>query len=164
MIMYIFVLYIILALKTKMRIKSYLIKLKTKSSLQFIDLTEKIQSVLEKSGVNNGIVNIQSLHTTMAIIVNEAEPLLIGDMKKTLERIASQKADYQHDDFTIRTVNMCEGECQNGHSHCKALFLSTSVILNILKGNLQLGEWQRIFAIELDRARHRKIAVQILGK
>ena len=147
-----------------MLIKSYLIKLKTKSSLQFIDLTDKIQNILEKSGIRNGIINIQSLHTTMAIIVNEAEPLLISDMKKTLERIASQKADYQHDDFTIRTVNMCDGECQNGHSHCKALFLSTSVILNILKGDLQLGEWQRVFAIELDRSRNRKIAVQIMGR
>ena len=59
---------------------------------------------------------------------------------------------------------MCDGECDNGHSHNKALHLPTSVMLNIIKGKLQLGTWQRIFAIELDQARPRKIALQIIGE
>jgi secondary thiamine-phosphate synthase enzyme len=147
-----------------MRIKNYLIKFRTKATFDFIDTTNKIQELIERSGVKTGIINIQSLHTTMAILVNESEPLLIDDMKKTLERVASQKTNYRHDDFTVRTVNMCEGECQNGHSHCKAIFLPTSILFNVFRGGLQLGQWQRIFAVELDRARHRKIAVQIMGK
>lgn len=147
-----------------MKILNKIIELKTQSTLEFIDLTDKIQNILKQAKVEKGIVNIQSLHTTMAVVVNENEPLLIGDIKKTLERIASEKADYQHDDFTIRTVNMCEGECQNGHSHCKAICLSTSQILNIIKGQLQLGQWQRVFAIELDRSRPRKVALQIMGE
>lgn len=147
-----------------MKIVNKIIELKTAESLEFIDITERIQKILKKINVKQGIVNIQSLHTTMAVIVNENEPLLIGDIKKTLERIASQKAGYQHDDFTIRTVNMCEGECQNGHSHCKAICLATSQLLNVLDSQLQLGQWQRVFAIELDRARPRKIALQIMGE
>lgn len=147
-----------------MKILNKIIELKTQSTLEFIDLTDKIQNILKQAKVEKGIVNIQSLHTTMAVVVNENEPLLIGDIKKTLERIASEKADYRHDDFTIRTVNMCEGECQNGHSHCKAICLSTSQILNIIKGQLQLGQWQRVFAIELDRSRPRKVALQIMGE
>ena len=147
-----------------MKIVNEIIKLKTAATLEFIDITDKIQNVLKEAGVEKGIVNIQSLHTTMAVIVNEAEPLLIGDMKKTLERIASQKAQYKHDDFTIRTVNMCDGECQNGHSHCKAICLSISQMLNVLDSQLQLGQWQRVFVIELDRARPRKVALQIIGE
>jgi len=147
-----------------MKIVNEVIKLKTATTLEFIDITDKVQNILKKVKINRGIVNIQSLHTTMAILVNENEPLLIGDIKKTLEKIASQKAQYQHDDFTIRTVNMCEGECQNGHSHCKAICLATSQLLNILDGRLQLGQWQRVFAIELDRSRPRKIALQIIGE
>jgi thiamine phosphate synthase YjbQ (UPF0047 family) len=85
-------------------------------------------------------------------------------MKKLLEKIAPEKADYQHDDFNIRTINMCDGECQNGHSHCKAIHLPTSQMLNIVSNKLQLGKWQRIFAIELDRSRPRQIALQIIGK
>lgn len=147
-----------------MKIINKIINLKTAATLEFIDITERIQEEITHSQVKNGIVNIQSLHTTMGVIVNEAEPLLISDMKKSLDKIAPEKAVYDHDNFEIRTVNMCDGECQNGHSHCKAIHLPTSQLMNILKGKLQLGQWQRIFAIELDRARPRRIALQIIGE
>jgi len=147
-----------------MKITNHIIELKTATTLDFIDITDKIQRVIKKANIKKGIINIQSAHTTMAVIVNEAEPLLIGDMKKTLERIAPRTTKYMHDNFDIRTVNMCDGECKNGHSHCKALCLPTSQILNIIKSKLQLGQWQRVFAIELDRSRPRKLTLQIIGK
>ncbi len=147
-----------------MKIKNHIISLATKATLEFIDITDDILSAIKKCGIRNGIVNIQSLHTTMAIIVNEAEPLLIDDMKKMLERVAPETAEYDHDNFEIRTVNMCDGECQNGHSHCKALLLSPSQLLNIVDAKLQFGRWQRVFALELDRARPRQVALQIIGE
>jgi len=147
-----------------MEIKNEIIKLKTATTLDFIDITDKIQKILKNVKIKNGIINIQSLHTTMAIIVNEAEPLLIGDMKKMLNRIAPRTIEYMHDNFEIRTVNMCDGECKNGHSHCKSVHLPTSQMLNVVRNKLQLGKWQRVFAIELDRSRPRKVALQIVGK
>ncbi len=146
-----------------MRIKNHIIKLKTAATLDFIDITEKIQKKIKKAGVENGIINIQSLHTTMAIIVNEAEPLLIEDMKKLLEKMAPRTYKYMHDNFKIRTVHMHKNESVNGHAHSKALYLPTSTILNVIKSKIQLGEWQRIFAVELDESRPRKIALQIIG-
>jgi secondary thiamine-phosphate synthase enzyme len=143
---------------------NHVIKLATKATLEFIDITDEVLTAIKKCGIKNGIVNIQSLHTTMAIIVNEAEPLLIGDMKKMLERVAPETLEYDHDNFEIRTVNMCDGECQNGHSHCKALLLSPSQMLNIVDEKLQFGRWQRVFALELDRARPREVALQIIGE
>lgn len=89
-----------------MKITNHIIDLATKATLEFIDITDDVLSAIKKSGIANGIVNIQSLHTTMAIIVNEAEPLLIGDMKKMLERVAPEKIEYDHDNFDIRTVNI----------------------------------------------------------
>lgn len=147
-----------------MKITNHIIELKTATTLDFIDITDKIQKILHKIEIKNGIINIQSLHTTMAVIVNEAEPLLIGDIKKMLEKIAPHTSEYMHDNFEIRTVNMCDGECQNGHSHCKAVHLPTSQLLNVLENKLQLGQWQRIFAVELDRSRPRKVALQIIGE
>ena len=147
-----------------MKIDNHIINLKTTTTLDFIDITDKIQKILKNIKIKNGVINIQSLHTTMAIIVNEAEPLLIGDIKKMLDRVAPMAVEYMHDDFEIRTVNMCEGECKNGHSHCKSVHLPTSQILNVVKNNLQLGRWQRVFAIELDRSRPRKVALQIMGE
>ena len=146
-----------------MKIVNHIINLKTTATLDFIDITEKIQTKIKQSGITKGVINIQSLHTTMSTIVNEAEPLLISDMKKLLEKLAPQTMQYMHDNFEIRTVNMCDNECDNGHSHNKAIHLPTSVMLNIIRNKLQIGTWQRIFAIELDRPRPRKIALQIMG-
>jgi secondary thiamine-phosphate synthase enzyme len=146
-----------------MRVINHIIELKTTTTLDFIDLTEKIKERIKETGITNGVINIQSLHTTMAIIVNEAEPLLIDDMKKLLEKLAPRTAEYLHDNFEIRTVNMCDGECANGHAHNKALHLPTSTMLNVINNSLQLGTWQRVFAIELDRSRPRQVALQIMG-
>ena len=138
-----------------MKIINEIIKLKTATTLDFIDITDKIQSKIKKAGIKNGIINIQSMHTTVAVIVNEAEPLLIEDMKKLLEKLAPRTYKYMHDNFEIRTVNMCDGECQNGHSHCEALHFPSNIVLNIIGGKIQLGQWQRIFLMELDSARSR---------
>ncbi len=146
-----------------MKLVNHIIKLKTAATLDFIDITDKIKKILKKAGIKKGVVNIQSLHTTMAILVNEAEPLLITDMKKILDKVAPRTIKYMHDNFEIRTVNMCDGECANGHAHCKAMYLPTSSMLNIVNNKLQLGTWQRVFAVELDRSRPRKIAVQVMG-
>jgi secondary thiamine-phosphate synthase enzyme len=147
-----------------MKIVNHVIKLSTATSLDFIDITDKIKGKIKRSGIKNGVVNIQSLHTTMAIIIQEAEPLLIGDLKKTLEKVAPRTLKYMHDNFKIRTVNMHPNEPVNGHSHCKALFLPSCVFINIVKANLNIGQWQRIFAVELDDARSRKVSVQIIGR
>jgi len=113
--------------------------------------------------VRDGFVNVQTRHTTTAILVSEHEPLLMEDLKRTLERAAPCHVEYRHDDFSVRTVNMCPDEEKNGHAHCKALFLRSSECLNVVEGRVDLGQWQRIFLLELDRARSRTVSVMILG-
>lgn len=147
-----------------MKISNHIIKLTTSTTLDFIDITDKIMKILKEKGIKDGIINIQSMHTTMAVIIQEAEPLLLGDLKKTLEKVAPRTMKYMHDNFSIRTVNMNPNEPINGHAHCKALFLTPGVFLNIAGEKLQLGRWQRIFAVELDNARPRMINLQIMGK
>ncbi|MGH9849843.1 MAG: secondary thiamine-phosphate synthase enzyme YjbQ [Blastocatellia bacterium] len=139
------------------------IRLTTSERLQFIDLTERIIELVKESGIQHGLVNVQTRHTTTAIIVNEHEPLLLEDMKKALDRIAPPDQYYQHNDFSIRTVNLEEEENGNGHSHCQALFLPTAEQLNLTSGRLELGKWQRIFLLELDCARERSVSVMIFG-
>ena len=147
-----------------MKIINHILNLTTATTLDFIDVTEKIQKKIKEAGVKNGIINIQSMHTTMAVIIQESEPLLIGDLKETLEKVVPRTYRYAHDNFKIRTVNMHSNEPKNGHSHCKAIFLTPGVFLNIVKSRLQLGEWQHVFAVELDASRQRKIALQIIGE
>ena len=137
--------------------------LRTRGCLEFHDCTELIQSLVHQSGIQDGIVHIQSRHTTVSVIVNENEPLLLQDMKRVLERIAPQSENYLHNDFSIRTVNMNDLEDRNGHSHCKALFLPVSQMINVIDGQLDLGTWQRIFVLELDHERERSISIVVMG-
>ena len=113
--------------------------------------------------MRDGLVSIFSKHTTAAIKINENEPLLIGDMEAFLQKIAPVDQYYAHNDFSIRTVNMNEDECPNGHSHCAHLTLGTSETIPIIDGELQLGQYQSIFVIELDRPREREILVSVIS-
>lgn len=144
--------------------KNKIIKIKTKGLFDITDLTDDINSFVKKNKIKDGLVNIQSFHTTASIVVQENEPLLLEDIKKMLDRLAPKKNKYNHDDFKRRTVNVCDDECINGHSHCKAVSLRTSVTLNLINKKIQFGPWQRILFIELDRARPRKVQIQILGQ
>ncbi len=139
------------------------LKLQTRECLQFIDVTTKIKELVALSGIRHGLVNVQSKHTTTAIIINENEPLLLQDLRRTLESLAPRDAPYSHDNFEIRTENMTPEERPNGHAHCKALFLRTSETLNVVNGKLDLGRWQSIFFLELDTARERSISLTVLG-
>ncbi len=136
----------------------------TKSEFDFIDITEEVEKFVNQCGIKNGLINIQTFHTTTAIIINEKEPLLLEDIKKNLERLAPKGIDYNHDNFEIRTVNVCSDECANGHSHCRAIYLPVNITLNLINGKMQLGQWQKVMLLELDRARLRKIQIQIIGE
>ncbi|MGB2694700.1 MAG: secondary thiamine-phosphate synthase enzyme YjbQ [Dehalococcoidia bacterium] len=137
--------------------------LDTREAPEFIDITEDVQAVVAEAGVRFGQVTVTSCHTTAAIRVNENEPLLLEDMARLLHQIAPHDGDYDHNDFSRRTVNMEEEECANGHAHCQHLFLSTSETLPIIEGKMPLGQWQRIFFVELDRARQRRVLVNVVG-
>jgi secondary thiamine-phosphate synthase enzyme len=146
-----------------MKIVNTVFNLKTKCKFDFIDLTDKVKSFIKKNRIKNGFINIQSLHTTATVFVNEREPLLLEDFKNHLEKLSPQESDYNHDDFERRTVNLCNDECKNGHSHCKAIHLPVNIALNLINSEIQLGQWQRILFVELDRPKKRKVQVQIMG-
>jgi secondary thiamine-phosphate synthase enzyme len=137
---------------------------KTKKKYDFRDLTAQLGKIVKASKIKNGLLNVQSLHTSAGVFINENEPLLLKDLQANWSRIFSPQAAYNHDNFKIRTVNMCAGECQNGHSHVNAVLLGSDVAVNIVAGKLKLGRWQRIFFVELDRARPRALSVMALGE
>ncbi len=144
------------------------LKVETSGSPKFFDITDQVTELLDASKINNGLVCVFSQHTTTAVVIQEDEPLLMTDLSSFIERLAPKDAHYRHNDFNVRTVHMHEDECPNGHSHCQNLVLGTSESIPIVQGKMILGQWQRIFVIELDADKanqisHRNIAVQIMG-
>ena len=146
-----------------MRICNFQINLDTTNAPEFIDITNQVLDSIAESNIAMGNALVYSKHTTAAIKINEMEPLLLEDLTRTLEHIAPRDADYRHNDFTVRTVNMNEDECPNGHAHCQHLALSTSETIPIIDGALQLGTYQRVFFIELDHPRQREFLIQVMG-
>jgi secondary thiamine-phosphate synthase enzyme len=139
------------------------IRIETQHPTQFIDLTDEVTAFVRDARVHTGVINVQGLHTTTAVIVNEHDPLLLSDVAALLERIAPQDGVYRHDNVSLRTSNCVLADRPNGHSHCRALLLAPSVSLNIAGGRLQLGTWQRIFLVELDGPRTRTVSVVVIG-
>ena len=129
---------------------------------QFIDLTDRLGRIVASRGVAAGVLNVQTLHTTTAIVVNEHEPLLLEDFQQQLEETAPDDGRYRHDDASARAVNVKAEERTNGHAHCRALFLPTAVSLNVIEGRLVLGRWQRVFFVELDGPQEREISAMVL--
>ena len=138
------------------------IRIASERAMQFIDLTARIEAVATEAGIHAGLVNVHSLHTTTAIVVNQAEPLLLVDFDALLARTAPKDAPYRHNDLNVRTL--APGERANGHAHYQALLLGSSASLNFAEGRLQLGRSQRVFLVELDGPRPREVSILILGE
>ena len=66
------------------------IRIASHRTTEFIDLTDDLRRLVTSAGIRNGILSVQSLHTTAAIIANEHEPLLLADFEAFLERVAPQ--------------------------------------------------------------------------
>ncbi len=131
---------------------------------QMIDITDEVERLVDKAGVTWGFVVIFCRHTTAAVRINENEPLLLADMEEFLEKVAPRDCYYQHNDFSIRTHNMTDDECPNGHAHCQHLLMGASEVVPLDEGKLALGRWQRLFLVELDRpGREREVLLQVFG-
>ncbi len=122
------------------------------------DITAEAEAVVKKSKIKYGLLTIYTQHTTCAIKINENEDKLQEDMLTFLEKIVPQKGKYGHDTHPIDNR-------KNAHSHLKALLLTASENIPVQEGKLLLGEWQRIFFIELDGPREkRNVIFHVMGE
>jgi secondary thiamine-phosphate synthase enzyme len=140
------------------------LSLETTEPIQLLDITDDVAGIVRDSGVSDGTVSILSRHTTAAIRIQESEPLLQLDLLRFLRRLAPATDRYEHNDFEIRTQHMHPDESPNGHSHCLQFLLGSSETVPVMSGQLLLGQWQRIFLVELDGPRpEREVLIQAVG-
>ena len=125
------------------------IKLKIKSQ-EFFDATDKVESVIRKSKIQNGICTVFAVGSTSAVLINENEPMIIQDLKDSLEKIAPSEKIYHH--------------AENAYSHMRASFIGSSQSIPIKDGKIILGTWQSIMITNFDtETREREIVVAIIG-
>ena len=140
--------------------------LRTTGGLTVTDITDDVNDAVRESGISDGIACIYSPHTTCCVRVNEFESGFLEDFTGLLRKLVPTESYYAHDDWERRTENICveDMEVGNGHSHCMAMLLGTAgESVPVREGELQLGTWQRVLFIELDRERDRRWLVQVVG-
>jgi len=120
---------------------------RTRGRCEFVDITAAVQDAVKALDINNGVVTVFVPHTTAAVTINEnADPDVISDMIRTLERLVPRSGDYAHS----------EG---NADAHVKASLIGSSVRVPVGNGALKLGTWQGIFFCEFDGPRQREVWV-----
>lgn len=127
---------------------------------QFTCLLEDVSDFIADFD-GNGLLSIYTKHTTCAIKILENEILLLADINKMLERLFPKCGDYLHDVIELRDVP--EDERINGFSHMRQFFLPTSETIPVIGGQLQLGEWQTPFLVDLDTVRERQVVFSLLS-
>lgn len=126
----------------------------TKKHREYINITGKVEEIVRKSGVQEGMVLVSAMHITAGVYVNDAESGLIQDIDEWLEKLAPFDQNYRHH----RT-----GE-SNGDSHLKSLLVHHEVIVPVTNGQLDLGPWQQVYYAEFDGQRPKRLVVKVMGE
>lgn len=145
-----------------MKIHKERIDLESKTQIEFMDITDRVQEIVDRSGVREGQALVYVPHTTMGVAINHNESMLLQDFMRVLYKIVPVDAQYSHDLFELKRESVSDGR-SNGHSHCKAILLGNSETIPVEKGRLLLTERQNIFAVEFDGSRKRDVFIQVIG-
>jgi len=129
-------------------------EINTSKRIQAIDITGKVEKVVKKSGLKNGICQIFVPHATAGIILEEAESGLLRDIENIVDKIFPKGAGYEHDRID-----------DNANSHLASGFFGQSRILPIKNGEIVRGTWQRPLFLELDGPRNRRsVFITVIGE
>ena len=137
-----------------MKIHSKHLSINTEKRIDFVNITGKVEEVVEESGVKDGIVLVNPMHNTASVFINDAESGLIKDFQEWLEKLAPKNFDYKHHQT---------GE-DNGFSHLWRTIMGRETTVAISDGRLDLGTWEQLFYGEFDGQRNKRILVKVLGE
>ena len=126
----------------------------TKQHREFINITDKVEDLVGRSGIAEGFVPVSAMHITAGVYVNDAEAGLIADIEEWLEQLAPYRPGYRHH---------ATGE-SNADAHLKSLLVHHEVIVPITDGKLDLGPWQKIYYAEFDGQRRKRVLVKAIGE
>jgi len=131
------------------------LELKTQKYFQYINITERVQDIVDKSKIKEGIVFVNAAHNTATVIMQEQDSTIHEDTKDAIDDLISLDRDYRH---------AYEGNL-NAASHIKNQIIGNSnLTIPVKDGKLVLGTWQQLFFLELLEPRRREVTVTIIGE
>lgn len=132
--------------------------IRTSTRLELVNLTRQVQDAVKAAQVREGLVLVSSMHTTLALMVNEWQEALLADIKEMLASVIPTDREYHHND-----PRQSDCDRKNAHSHLQATLLGHSLSFGVIDGKLSLGQFQAIIGAELDGPRERQVTVQIFS-
>lgn len=122
----------------------------------YLNITDKVEELVRKSGVQEGLCLVNAMHITASVYINDAEDGLLRDYDDWLEKLAPHEptSQYRHN----RT-----GE-DNADAHLKRQVMGREVVVAITNGKLDFGPWEQIFYGEFDGRRRKRVLVKIIGE
>jgi secondary thiamine-phosphate synthase enzyme len=126
---------------------------KTQREREFINITDQVRVMVERSGIKEGLVLVSAMHITAGVYVNDAESGLIADIEEWLDKLAPP-GNYRHH---------LTGET-NGDAHLKSLLINHEVTVPITAGKLDLGPWQQVYYAEFDGQRKKRVILKAIGE
>jgi secondary thiamine-phosphate synthase enzyme len=140
------------------RLRAETLTVATRERVELVNITERLAAPVRSSGVRDGFALVTSLHTTLALFINEYQAALLDDIRTFLEESVVRERYYKHND-------PAHSDCDrsNADAHLRALLLGHHLVLPIRNGELLLGTFQSVILAELDGPRERALQLQILG-
>ena len=147
----------------------------------FHDVTDEVVKAAAKSGIRDGILLVYSQHTTCSVLVQEASDdtnywgteLLMQDLVEVLEKIIPTcRTEGQYNHPGPKHIQAAAGRNElaawslNTDAHLRSVLMGRSASIPLVDGQLQLGEFGKIYFADFDqvRARERTVRVQIVGE
>ena len=127
------------------------------SRVGFLNITGRIEEIVRRSGVKEGLVLVNAMHITASVFINDDETGLHEDYKAWLERIAPFDASPE------RYAHNRTGE-DNADAHMKRQIMGREVVVAITDGLLDFGPWEQIFYGEFDGRRAKRVLVKVIGE
>ena len=137
-----------------MRVHTDYLWFHTRERQEFVRITDEIEKIVTKSGVDDGFALVSAMHITAGVYVNDWEDGLIEDFQVWLEKLAPAGLDYRHHQT---------GE-DNADAHLKRTLMGHQVMLPITNGKLDLGPWEQVFYAEFDGQRKKRVVVKVMGE
>ncbi|MCP4651918.1 MAG: YjbQ family protein [Candidatus Omnitrophica bacterium] len=127
----------------------------TRNAREFVNITRKVQNLIDKSGIKEGLCLVNAMHITSSVFINDDESGLHSDFDRWLEKLAP------HEPVSFYAHN--NGE-DNADAHLKRTIMGREIVAAITKGNLDFGPWEQIFYGEFDGQRRKRVLVKIIGE
>ncbi len=123
--------------------KTQTLSLQTSSS-KFVDLTSELGRFV--AGGGDGLLNVFVPHATAGVAVIETGSGSEEDLEQALNRLLPRDQTYVHR----------HGSPGHGADHVLPAFVSPSVTIPVVTGALQLGTWQSVVLVDLNKDNPRR--------